>query len=66
MDIYEASLKRLKADSRSPRELSEFIDAPPGTLRDIKKGICKNPAFYTVRKIALGYFPHERGRRIAA
>jgi hypothetical protein len=66
VDIYDASIKRLQADSRTPRELSDYLRIPAGTLRDIKKGICKDPSFSTVKKIALGYFPSERGRRIAA
>ena len=57
MDIYDAALKRLKADPRRPRDLKDDMGLPISTIREIQEGICKNPRWKTVRKIALYYFP---------
>lgn len=57
MDIYDAALRRLKADDRAPAVLKKEIGIPAGTLRDIKKGLCENPRVKTVKKIVAYYFP---------
>lgn len=57
MDIYDAALKRLRADNRAPAILEKEIRVPAGTLRDIKKGLCKNPRVKTVKQIVAYYFP---------
>ena len=57
MDIYDAALRRLRADNRTTAELEKEISVPATTLRDIKKDICTNPRFKTVKKIVAYYFP---------
>lgn len=57
VDIYDAAIKRLKADNRTPAALQEQIGVPAGTLRDIKKDLCKNPRVKTVKQIVAYYFP---------
>lgn len=57
MDLYDAALKRLRADTRSPAELGKGMKLPAGTVRDIKKGICDNPRLKTVRRVVKFYFP---------
>lgn len=56
-DIHEAALERLRADERAPAVLEKEIGVPAGTLRDIKKNICTNPRWKTVKQIAAYYFP---------
>lgn len=57
MDFYDAALRRLRADDRAPSALEKAIGVPEETLRDIKKGVCKNPRVKTVKKIVAHYFP---------
>lgn len=57
VDIYDAAVKRLQADSRTLGELSIVIGLPPATLGDIKRGETKDLRVSTARKIARHYFP---------
>lgn len=57
LDIYDAALKKLRSDPRSPGELEEATGVKATTIRDIKKRICKNPRVDTVKKIVAHYFP---------
>jgi hypothetical protein len=57
MDIYDAALRRLRADARAPAELEKEIGVPAGTLRDLKNNLCTNPRMKTVKKIVAHYFP---------
>jgi hypothetical protein len=55
VDIYEESLKKLRADSRTLGELEKAIGLPAETIRDIKNRIVKSPRFDTLKKIARHY-----------
>lgn len=57
MDIYEQALKRLRADTRSLRQLKFLSGIPDETLRDLKSGKIKSPRLETIRKVAAFYFP---------
>jgi hypothetical protein len=57
MDFYEASLKRLKEDTKSLLQLERETGVPWETIRDLKYGRTKRFYFQTVQKIAKHYFP---------
>lgn len=54
-DPYEHGLKKLRADPRSINELERVIGIPAETIRDLKRRICKNPRYTTLKKIARHY-----------
>lgn len=56
MDLHDAALKRLKAETRPLLPLSKKMNVPYATLREIKVGLAKDPRHSTVRKIAAFYF----------
>lgn len=57
VDIYEAALKKLRADQRPLLELEEVIGIPWTTLRDIKNRTTKEPQYHTLKKLAKHYGP---------
>jgi transcriptional regulator with XRE-family HTH domain len=57
MDSYETALRKLRADRRTLAELEAATGIPAETLRDIRKRICKNPRYETVKKLAKYYEP---------
>lgn len=57
MDFYDAALRRLKADDRSPGKLGREMKLPMETVRDIKNGVNKDPRLSTLKKITAFYFP---------
>lgn len=59
MDIYDAALRRLKADPRSLLELERKTGIPYETIRDIRSGRSKSPRVGIVKKIAAHYFPKQ-------
>jgi DNA-binding Xre family transcriptional regulator len=60
VDIYDAAIKRLRADTRDAKDLAPKMGLPLSTLKDIKNGITKDSRFSTLRKIAAHYFPTKR------
>lgn len=61
MDFYDAALKRLLADSRSPLELEREMHVPSRTLYDIRSGKARPLQLRhgTVKKVAAYYFPKQ-------
>jgi len=55
VDIYEAALKKLRADKRTLLELEAASGIPYETLRDIKNGTTKSPGYATLKRIAKFY-----------